>query len=380
MYQLVYDPRGQMIKVSCYADLVITEPAYPKRVVLASLGGDDSSVKAIAAAICEHREIELLGDASGPRIYERLNADGKHRVLMSRTPAGHVHALVASRRVLPGEGDVVLHWDGDGPGALGRWLLASTDLPLLPQWCGPIWEVAQDREFVQPLAVHTVAESAPRAFRIVATDPQRWQDLVGQLVRRGDLAIPDAGGDSLALDGAGLNDYLATWGGHLAARAQERHRPAYLTGEPRHPALDRLAEPLYPPQADVVEGVARVLAGQPSAMIVGEMGTGKTRCGAAVAHRLYAGRRGYRVLVLCPKHLLAKWPREVRAVIPGAKTAVLRAGADVAALWPWRHTPPDGPEWFFLARDTAKLGWFLKSAAIWQEPVVKRTTRGSSTC
>lgn len=376
MYQLIYDPRGQLVKVGCYADLVVAEPRYPEKIVLASLGGDDSSVKAIAAAIVEHRELEMVGEEGGEKLFSRVTSEGRHRVLMSKTPEGHVHALVASRRVLPGEGDVVLCWDGDPAGALGRWLLSSTDLPLLPEWYPRLWAAAEGREMIQSLTVHASGKVAVSAFRVVAAEPDRWQELIGELVMQGELAIPDAGGESPTLDAEKLNDYLVGWGPHLAARAQARHKPVYETGSPRHPAIAGLARPLFEPQADVVEGLARVLEHQSAAMCIGEMGVGKTTCGAAVAYRLYAGRQGYRVLVVCPKHLLAKWPREVRTIIPEAKTTVLRSGGDVAALWPLRHTRPEGSEWYFVARDTAKLGWFWKCAAAWKDPVVKTVPRG----
>ena len=61
------------------------------------------------------------------------------------------------------------------------------------------------------------------------------------------------------------------------------------------------------------------------AIIVGEMGIGKTLCGPATAICIQAAR----TLVLCPPHLVQKWQREIRHVVPWAQVLVLKTIADV---------------------------------------------------
>ncbi len=367
---------GSHISPSCHADLVVEDDAsWPHRLVLASLCGDDSSVKAIAAAIAEHREVRVgipQPDQEWPEwIY--LRAEGRHRILTGRTAEGHTHALILSRRFLAG-GDLVLDWDGDLAAAMVRWLHEATTLPVLPAWGPLLLSEAQQRHMVEPLAVHAARTVGLVAARVPAAE-ERWEELLGELVRAGSLGIPDgtAVGDPRA---ERLQEYLAAWAPALAERVQARHRPRHVPGtEPaRHPAIARLAQPLYGPQADVAQGLARTLAVDKAAMLLGECGVGKSRTLVATVHRLFHGRPGYRALVLHPLSLQAKWPREVAAVVPEARVEVLRTWTDVVRLAARRGHRARGPEWYFLARDTAKLGYFRRPGALWGEARAARWT------
>ena len=361
---------GSHISPSCYADLVVEDDTgWPHRLVLASLAGDDSSVKAIAAAIAEHREVRVGVPVPGSEYVEwkDLRAEGRHRILTGKTAEGHTHALVFSRRFLAG-GDLVLDWQGDLAAALLRWLQETTTLPVLPAWGPLLLEEAQERRMVQPLAIHA-ARTLTLAAASVPAGEGRWEELLGELVRRGSLAIPEGVGRGEPRAGR-LEEYLAAWAPALAERVQGRHRPRYVPepGAARHPAIAGLARPLYEPQADMAEALARTLAAQRAALLIAEMGSGKSAMGVATAERLFHGRGGYRTLVLAPKHLVyGKWPREVRAEVPGARITLLRRGSDLLKLWERRSEVPRGPEWYFIARDTAKLGYFRRPGARWGE-------------
>src|SRR5215213_5761902 len=81
-------------------------------------------------------------------------------------------------------------------------------------------------------------------------------------------------------------------------------------------------------QAHAIRAAALALREGPSATVVGEMGTGKSFCGAAAA--FYSGAR--RILVLCPPHLTRKWVREVQATVPGVRVAIARTITDLERL------------------------------------------------
>lgn len=361
---------AQHYSVSCHADLILTdENRWPYKLVLASLAGDDASAKAVAAALAEHREVHVNVETDEKNQHNQhtsFHTEGRHRVLFGKTPRDrHTHALVLSRRFLAGEGDLVLAWDGNLEAALGRWLHEQTTLPVLPEWLPTLLKAGTDQRLIQPLRVRSVRPTTVRALHMLKIE--EWEVLLSQFVGSGQLAVPDSSEENGTPENESLDSYLAAWGGQLAARVQKAHRPRFITGEARHPRITNLAQPLYDPQADVAEGLARTLEHQSAALGVGEMGVGKTRVAAAAIHRLYHNKPGYRALVVCPKHLLAKWPREVRAIVPEAQCVVLRSGPDVARLRNRRHTTPQRPEWYFLARDTAKLGWYKRPAAHWGE-------------
>ncbi|MEW5934491.1 MAG: DEAD/DEAH box helicase, partial [Bacillota bacterium] len=126
----------------------------------------------------------------------------------------------------------------------------------------------------------------------------------------------------------------------------------------------QLARRPYPAQADAGEGLVRVLRERRSATVVGECGVGKTLLAAAVPWVLKQGRP-YRVLVMCPNHLVRKWKREVEETVPGARARILSGWREVLAL---RDLPRRAscPEYYILARDTAKLGFFWKPGAVWR--------------
>src|ERR1700730_8497414 len=116
----------------------------------------------------------------------------------------------------------------------------------------------------------------------------------------------------------GLVGYLKDYGKHLGRKATESLRPLHVPG--RDPLLDMsgfLRQP-FEPQAHVISAAVKTLRRQKSLIICGEMGTGKTLLGQCVAH-LHAGGKPYRVLIMCPDHLISKWAREIQETIPGSK-------------------------------------------------------------
>src|SRR5260370_31377866 len=71
------------------------------------------------------------------------------------------------------------------------------------------------------------------------------------------------------------------------------------------PLLSNLRRKPFQAQGDALMGLDRVLQKQNFALLVGEMGTGKTLMGSALAYLHLRDR--YRVLIMCPGHLVEKW-------------------------------------------------------------------------
>ena len=104
-------------------------------------------------------------------------------------------------------------------------------------------------------------------------------------------------------------------------------------------------------------GVALSLGAHRGTNVVGEMGTGMTFIGAAVAYM--AGFK--RILVLCPPHLVPKWKPEV--TVPGARAAIVKSITDLERL---RFSIGSGPLFAVMSREQAKLSYR------WQAAVVQR--------
>ena len=82
---------------------------------------------------------------------------------------------------------------------------------------------------------------------------------------------------------------------------------------------------MLPAQAHAAAAIATQLETHKAAIVVGEMGTGKTLIGTAVAACLDAKH----TIVLCPPHLVDKWIREVKITWPVAEAMALKTISDV---------------------------------------------------
>lgn len=117
--------------------------------------------------------------------------------------------------------------------------------------------------------------------------------------------------------------------------------------------LAPLGRNLFTAQAHATKALVTLLNTKRAAILIGEIGSGKTSCALAAAKTI-----GKNLLVMCPPHLLDSWRDETAKVLPEAHIRVLESVTDVDAL----HTIPKD-EFFvaILSRETAKLGHALKA-------------------
>jgi hypothetical protein len=125
--------------------------------------------------------------------------------------------------------------------------------------------------------------------------------------------------------------------------------------------LSTLLRQPFPAQGDVIMGLCEAFKERNSALVVGEMGSGKTLLALSVPYVL--GRKGmpYRTLVMCPGHLVGKWQREAMETIPGARAVIVRKLADVMKL---EKGKPKTSEYVIISKDKAKLGYAWRPAVI----------------
>ncbi|UAY97103.1 DEAD/DEAH box helicase family protein [Dickeya dadantii] len=182
-------------------------------------------------------------------------------------------------------------------------------------------------------------------------------------------------GDELSIS---LQDFVSEFGDELLDSLNRANPPVY-NGVPRanrQRILANLKRQLFPAQAEVVHAAAELLVnqGERSAIINGEMGTGKTTVGIALAAVLNA--EGYRrTLVLSPPHLVYKWRREILETVTGARVWVLNGPDTLLKLIKLReqlNVPADGQEFFIIGRVRMRMGFHWKPAF-----VRKRTRHGT---
>jgi len=111
---------------------------------------------------------------------------------------------------------------------------------------------------------------------------------------------------------------------------------------------------LFEAQKHVTVAIWKRLLESDHAICVGEMGTGKTTVAVSVAALLRD--EGYPVLVICPPHLVGKWVREIRGIVPMAHAVVVKRVRDVDRFVKEAPYYQGRPLFAVISREMAKLG------------------------
>ena len=161
----------------------------------------------------------------------------------------------------------------------------------------------------------------------------------------------------------------------LSARLTKDVRPLFdPSRETWCDALNSLGRAPFKAQGDGIMGLHRVLETRKSAVLVGECGVGKTLMASALSY-VHLGDR-YRVLVMCPGHLVEKWAREIIETVPDAWTKIVWRVSDLFDLD--KGSKPRGREYFIIPRDRAKLGFRRKAACLLRRRPYRKPPRGES--
>lgn len=167
-----------------------------------------------------------------------------------------------------------------------------------------------------------------------------------------------------------LSQFVEDFGDGLLEAVARQNPPVY-DGEPdpfRDIIMEGLARQPFPVQRDAVQAVVKLLvdAGEPAAVINGEMGTGKTIMAIATAAVMHAeGAR--RFLIVSPPHLVYKWRREIRETIADARVWVLNGPDTLRKLLLMREmagapATDDAPEFYVIGRVRMRMGFHWRSA------------------
>ena len=112
---------------------------------------------------------------------------------------------------------------------------------------------------------------------------------------------------------------------------------------------------LFEAQKHVATALYSLLQKQKNVVLVGEMSTGKTTMGTALAALM--GKDANPVFVMCPAHLVAKWKREILEILPGAYVDIVERIADVARFARTvQALPPERMAFAICSKEMAKLG------------------------
>ena len=165
-----------------------------------------------------------------------------------------------------------------------------------------------------------------------------------------------------------IHEFIEEFRSVIVASVGRDSNPLYHPGTDRKKIYELIKSlPRRPiaSQIDAIGGIVQALRFRDSAILVGEMGLGKTYISIAAAAAL-----GFtRILVVCPPHLVGKWRREVKQTVQNAHALVAQKIADLEGVLKEKR-----PVLFvILSREKAKLGYFWKGHAT-------RVRRGGFIC
>ncbi|WP_353684339.1 DEAD/DEAH box helicase family protein [Thermodesulfovibrio sp. 3907-1M] len=120
----------------------------------------------------------------------------------------------------------------------------------------------------------------------------------------------------------------------------------------------------FPVQKELIKGLSKALykENRNKLFVCGEMGTGKTTIALSV---VACSPKPMRTLVVCPTHLVEKWIRETKMIIPNVTVVDLAVKDAITILNFLKHAPkPQKHEVWVISKERAKLSYSWKPAYI----------------
>jgi SNF2 family DNA or RNA helicase len=155
-----------------------------------------------------------------------------------------------------------------------------------------------------------------------------------------------------------IHDFIEEFRSVIVASVGRDSNPLYHPGTDRkkiYQLIKGIPRRPIASQIDAIGGTVNALRSRDSAVLVGEMGLGKTYISIATTAAL-----GFKkALVVCPPHLVSKWRREVRQTLPLANALVAEKIGDIEKALRDRRRPL----FVILSREKAKLGYYWKGHA-----------------
>jgi SNF2 family DNA or RNA helicase len=120
-----------------------------------------------------------------------------------------------------------------------------------------------------------------------------------------------------------LRDFLNEYGESMAEKVTKEltviHDPSVDKENAIAEILDTMTKKPFPSQGEIIKACYKSLvSGNKAPYTVCEMGTGKTLMSIGTAYILHKQKNIFRVLVMCPPHLVLKWIDEIKDSLPDA--------------------------------------------------------------
>lgn len=255
------------------------------------------------------------------------------------------------------------------------YLMDQFTFPLLREWMPYIWERAEEQEFISVANVRIIGETRLfDGYQIVqaALTNDSLRAILQAGLSTGDIHIVEEKQNALCFQD--IDDYFKKYGHTLVDNLEKLLSPL----SPMKEKVDEITfinKRPFPQQAAIINGAVECLNTRNYAFLIESMGAGKTLQGMGVAeaffNREYLRRHPeksakdiyldgrlvkYRVIIMCPPHLVEKWEQSIIDEIPYARVEVLETLSQLVKLRE-KGKEPAGKEYYILSKDSGKLSY-----------------------
>lgn len=378
--------KSQGFEAYCDALIARHTPHEPSQAFLVSLVGTPTQIDAVGASLYQGKPLGLVHQTSGEHFDLTLGQNFTSSSI-TRKIDNLIHKVIRSAKHFDRKAswldEKVLYgtvYGTDLEAVKQRaFLLADsqTNTPLLPQWIDWLWD-----EVLHPEQLYTFGnENFREAWNISWPEEVDFEAMVLEGVKAGYLTDgvsparvyslpPELEAEPVKVEPTeiSIGDFLNDWGDQLKAKVVDGMEPVYTPkneddwDQAARVKLDGLLRKSFSGQT--IRGVlpiakALFLENDKGAFNVGVMGTGKTQMALAVAHLI--PKKAKRIIVMCPGHLVQKWIREAKAILPDITCYNLN-GPNMDLLLAHKQKPkkPQGVEVWVIGKERAKLHYQRK--------------------
>lgn len=288
---------------------------------------------------------------------------------------------------------IVCRPEDEGKAVFG-YLMNHFPFPLQPEWGTKIAEKMVECGYAVRLPVETKTDRRKPSYLInhpvlvgmecfsirYSASQENIRRMVSSMIKNGEIKL-EAPVTQPAIEAKNLDDYLGLFGQEISTSFQEKvgSRTGKLTAPLGNVALKTVR--LTREQQQMVSGGINLLTGKKKHgssryLFVAEgMGCGKTIQSLSIVEGFFnekwlrqnpgktiedayssADNINYRVIVMCPGHMVEKWCREIRSQIPYARVTPLFDMEKVVEIKA-RGRKPEGKEFYVISKDFAKLDY-----------------------
>lgn len=261
---------------------------------------------------------------------------------------------------------------------LYAFFMNSFEYPLLRKWCGYLLSRAIELRYMDRAEANIYGNTnLTEAYDIYICrmGNEDFAALISEGLAERKICISKEKQEPLTFHD--IDEYFGKYGHTLVDNLEKIIQPLC-------PLKDKVEEAvfmnkrLFPQQSAIVNGAVEALRHKKYAFLIQGMGCGKTLQALGIAEAFFQRRYierhpnytikdlyldshlvNYRVILMCPSHLVDKWARTIKEEVPYAKVEILTELKQLVRLKK-EGRKAKGKEYYVLSKDTGKLAYAYK--------------------